>query len=86
VSNTGYLPIRRSSAQGMQEYLRKNPTYARALEFMTYDSGMEPLVVGYEDCRTTIYNMLRTALGGADAQAEFNEAVKTCNGQLQSAP
>lgn len=85
-SHTGYLPIRRSAAPGMQEYLRKNPMYARALEFMTYDSGVEPPVVGYEDCRTTIYNMLRTALGGADAQTELDKAVKTCNGQLQSAP
>lgn len=84
-SSTGYYPTRASAAEMMKEYMAENPIYAKAFQFMFYDSGVESPVAGYDECRAEISNMLNAVLNGADPQTELDRAVRVCNEYLEEA-
>lgn len=84
-SSTGYYPTRASAAELMKEYMDENPTYAKAFQFLFYDSGVESPVAGYDECRAEISNMINAVLGGADAKPELDKAVEACNQYLEEA-
>ncbi|MBN1259995.1 MAG: ABC transporter substrate-binding protein [Anaerolineae bacterium] len=84
-SSTGYFPTRASAADMMADYMNENPTYAKAFQFMFYESGVESPVAGYDECRTEIANMLTNVLGGEDPKSELDNAVMLCNEYLEEA-
>jgi multiple sugar transport system substrate-binding protein len=86
-SATGYFPTRQAAADMLADYFAENPTYAKAFTFMSMDYGIESPVTGYDECRSTVSEMLIAVLGGEDAQAQLDMTVEACNEYLEeSAP
>jgi multiple sugar transport system substrate-binding protein/sn-glycerol 3-phosphate transport system substrate-binding protein len=84
-AGTGYFPTRQAAADLLADYFAENATYEKAFTFMAMDYGIESPVAGYDECRATIEEMLTTALGGEDAQAQLDATVEQCNEYLEEA-
>jgi ABC-type glycerol-3-phosphate transport system substrate-binding protein len=82
---TGFLPIRQSTADLLTDYFARHPSYEAAFGLLSMDYGIEPSVVGYDQCRPMIEEMLSIVLQGGDAQSQLDMAAELCNETLEQA-
>lgn len=78
-----YFPVRASVAELLEDLFTANPSYAAAFEFLGYDIGIEPGVVGYQECRGQIGKMLTAIVNGADPASRLARTVEACNASLE---
>jgi multiple sugar transport system substrate-binding protein len=76
---TDYFPVRGSAADELEDYFAGNPQFAKAFGFLDHDIAIEPGVVGYDECRNLIGEMLSTVVAGDDPASKLHDTVEECN-------
>jgi len=82
-ASTGYLPVRRSSAKLLTDYLTTHPNYAKALSYMGNQYGTQLPSSAYNQCQTFIGGMLTAVAAGGDIQGELDATLEQCTRLLQ---
>ncbi len=65
VRASNYFPVRKSTAQKLEEYFRENPNYERAYQLLVYGKS-EPTVISYEAVRKLVSGAVVEIADGAD--------------------
>ena len=78
---TGYLPVRKSVADGMTDYFGANPGYADAFELLQYGEA-EPPVPGYDFVRDEVEQATAKITNGADVAETLAKVNEDANGIL----
>ena len=78
---TGYLPVRKSVADGMTDYFGANPGYADAFELLQYGEA-EPPVPGYDFVRDEVEQATAKITNGADVAQTLAKVNEDANGIL----
>lgn len=76
---TSALPIRTSAVILLEDAFADNPRYGKASGFLAYDVLTEPAIAGYDACRDTIAQMLRSVAGGEDPAVLLTSTEVACN-------
>jgi multiple sugar transport system substrate-binding protein len=80
-----YFPVRQSAADGLGAYFDANPQFAKAFGLLGNDIAIEPGVVGYDECRNLIGQMLNAVVAGEDPAVCLAKTVQECNEFLREA-
>jgi len=83
VEASGYFPVRKSTADMLQDYFTGHPRYAKAYDWLDY-GRTEPAVTGYEYVRRIIATAMFDVLDGEDIDAVLNRLERDANQELAS--
>jgi len=79
---SGYLPLRTSAADLLQDYFEQNHRYAVAFDLLGFAHALEPAVIGYRSCQEALADTLSAVAAGAGPEPTLATAVDVCNGLL----
>ena len=78
---SNYFPVRRSTAENLTEYFKKNPRYQKAFGLLDYGKS-EPSVAGYEPVRRMVGQALVDVLQGDEVGPVLAKLEKDANQSL----
>lgn len=79
---SGYLPLRASAADLLQDYFEQNQRYAVAFDLLGFARGLEPSVPGYGSCQGAIADALSAVAASAAPEPALATALDECNALL----
>ncbi len=77
------LPVRRSAADFLEDYVVENPRYDIALDFLDDEVAVEPGVVGYGECHEAIEDMLAAVARRGEPAPWLEDTVRACDASLE---
>jgi ABC-type glycerol-3-phosphate transport system substrate-binding protein len=77
------LPVRRSAADFLEDYVAENPRYDIALDFLDDEVAVEPGVVGYGECHEAIEEMLAAVARRGEPAPWLEDTVRACDASLE---
>jgi multiple sugar transport system substrate-binding protein len=74
VRASNYFPVRKSTAENLDDYFQENPKYEDAFDLlMTADLKAEPPFAGYDEVRDAVSAAFNAILDGADIEETLQE-------------
>jgi multiple sugar transport system substrate-binding protein len=83
---TGYFPVRQTTMNQLAKDFAANPNpqFETAWGFLGNEIAIEPGVVGYDECRDLITEMLTAVVHGEDPATQLAQTVDKCNVYLKT--